>query len=609
MTELVIGGRRVVLPKSLSFTLIEENAEITSSGEYSWDISASLKNKINAMIFKNIYRLNVSTVDVTSDATLIIDNRVRKGKIILLNNTDSEVKFQFVCGNAELNYIAQNDTKIGDYDWGKEATAIDFTRARKSLNYPGYGLFSGYQNNFVCTPVALENETVNAYTISPDTSNPPLEINGVGTIIMQPYLLYYINKLPEVLGYSLKYNALNEDDLAKKIFIVNSVNSLKYSDALPDMTMSEFITAIENFFNVSFTVHPTDKTISINSVQSSISSRKIVKPIVFDAYERNMDEDSESLKLNFTKISYDLGSSNFFKWNCLSSYILSNYKQVSYANLAAIKDWILHNLQDSGAPSNIIFHDNEKNDDYIHVTDVQPATNLFTVPITVSGDSDTLRRIKLVNKFSSVGDDSDKELVLKIVPAEIIKSYQSVNVNSGTAKAYFQLPKSENTYYIPTTSTLISSVEGSETTVPRQNKLVVAIYTGCLKTYFENNVGYVFDIPTLYPFSHVDSTPEFTGSNDLQKLLGLQTWADAFKLVATNTLKLKGATGILARYHQSSILDTSKGYKFTMIENSNTNASSLFLVNNRYYMPISLEHEVNISGFGKKVTGKFYAFK
>ena len=223
MTELIIGGRRVVLSKSLSFTLIEENAEITSSGEYSWDISASLKNKINAIIFKNIYRLNISTVDVTCDATLIIDNAVRNGKIIIQNNTGSEIQFQFIAGNSELNYNAKSDTrKIYELDWGTES-AIDFARALQTLSYPGYGNFSGVQNNFVCTPVKIGDQIANDFN---------LDLTSIGDqIIMQPYLLYYINKLPELLGFKLINNVIESDSRAKKMFLVNAVNSLKYSDA------------------------------------------------------------------------------------------------------------------------------------------------------------------------------------------------------------------------------------------------------------------------------------------------------------------------------------------------------------------------------------------
>ena len=62
-------------------------------------------------------------------------------------------------------------------------------------------------------------------------------------------------------------------------------------------------------------------------------------------------------------------------------------------------------------------------------------------------------------------------------------------------------------------------------------------------------------------------------------------------------------------YKIQNILDTTQEYTFTIFDTPGVSANAIFNIRNRDYMPISLEHEVNITGFGKKVTGKFYAFK
>ena len=617
MTELLIEGKRVVLPKDMSITLNEDNPEVTSNGEYTWDITASLKNKVNKRIFNHLNRLNLSAINTTLNAMLIIDRKVRRGQVIILSNTDIDIKFQFVAGNSELNYIAQNDTKIWEYDFGKEDTAIDFTRAFQSLSYPGYGNFSGYQNNFVCTPVILGSDTANDYTIN-TTVVPIGQINGINDkIIMQPYLLYYINKLPEVLnqGYTWKYNALNDDARAKKMFIINSVNSLKYSDALPDMTVSEFISAIENFFNISFVVDPTDRTISIKSVQSSISSRKTVKPIVFDTYERNMDETSDPLKIDFTKISYELSSSNYFKYNKLSDDILACCDIKEFDNLAAIYDYILP-LSFNAGNELIIYRDKQTDNDWIltpNVSPPEPAISLYGEKIGgfMLG---TEHYISLINKFKSYNLSSDKELVLKLKPAEMnsVTKTWTENIGGTSIKAEFryQLPKISNEYFIATESGFIDLVEKGTSTIQRSTDLEVSLYQGVLEAHSHDTT-----LHSLYPFSSVDTYPEFFPYDEVPVGLGTATEIDAtwynniFKPTATKSMRITGPSGILSDYHQTSLLDTSKQYTFTMLETQDTNAGNLFLINNKKYMPITFEHTVTIDGFKKTVTGKFYALK
>jgi len=577
----------VVLPDDYSFTETEENPEITSLGTYTLDITASLLESKNAIAFQFINRENKSDVKQTAFARKIEYGRITSGTIEIQKNTDIDVTFQFLAGNSELNYIAQNDKKIWEYDWGTES-AIDYARALLSINEIHYGAF-----NFICTPVILSDEIVNSYTISADTATPAMAINGInGKIVMQPWLLYYINKFPEMLGYTLVYNVLNDDPRAKIMYFLNSSGTLKYADALPDWTVTEFKQYIEEFFNVSFLVDAATKTISIHSLQSNLTNKKIISPVVLDSFERDYTEESKSIRLDFTRVSYDLNDSNYFKWNCLSDVVLKNYKIVDYANLDAIKTWLKTHSTDDVAPLNLIFHDVEKNDHYIHVTNIQPAAVLYTLPIIQDGDFDFVRRIQLIDKFSAVGSDTTKELSFKIIPAEMAKSYVNVNVNSGTAKACFQLPKYSNAYYIPQTKTLIESVEGTESSITRPSKLEVVLYTGRIKTYFETRTGYIFDIPTLYPFSHVDFVPEFSWTTDRDNLLKLKTWAETYFIPAVHTtLRLKNAGGIIADYLQATVIDTSKEYVKTLIDGPDVTANNIFIFNNMKYMPISFERE------------------
>jgi len=595
-----ILSKRIVLPNDFSFSWIEENPEVVNSGEFSLDITFSLKFPENLIAVDFINRMNSTKKFVPVDSLLELDGRNHSGTFIFNENDDLTVTGQFVAGNSELKYIAKNSKKIWELDWGTE-TAIDYARALASINAEQYGTF-----NFICTPVVLSNEIVNNYTISADTASPAMAINGInGKIVMQPWLLYYINKFPELLGYTLKYNVLNNYPRAKIMYFLNSSGTLKYSDALPDWTVSEFQQYVEEFFNVSFIVDAATRTVSIHSFESALADKKTISPKQVSEIKREFNQKSESYRLDFTSIRYNLNDTNFFKWNSLSSVVKANYEKMSFTNLDAIKTWVKTHAPGTGAPLNILLYDTEKYDYYIHVTDIQPATFLYTVPVTIIGDSDFLVRIQLMNKFESYDDDNTRELVLNIVPAEMYKAYTNVNVNSGTAKAYFQCPKYSNEYYIPKTKTLIEAVEGTESTIQRPDKLEIALFTGRIKTYFETNVGYVFDIPTLYPFSHIDKTPEFSGTSDHDNLLKLKTWAEThFMTAALITLKLKGSGGIVNDYHQQSVVDLTELYSVYLEDNPDITAANIFILESVKYFPVSLERSV--SNITKPVLCKMY---
>lgn len=622
MTEFFIGTDRVVLPKGLKFTLIDENPLITNTGEYSWDITVSLRNRINAKIFKHIYRINISEIQVSLAAKLIIDNHVRYGKIIILNNSDFEVTFQFISGNAEMNYVAKNEKKIWELDWGQE-DSIDYSKASFTINHPGYGEVNMYGtvlgfNKYVCTPVKSGEDVVNNYSLqTAGWERHSLIVGITGKIVMQPYLLYYINKLPELLGYTLKYNVLNSDGRAKNMFVVNMVDSLKYADCLPDMTVTEFIESIENFFNVSFIVNKSDKTISIHNFKSFIDGKRVVTiNKADDLYNRDLTEKSKSNRLDFTKISYDINASGYYNYQMLSQQILDKCEVKEFANFNSLFNYFYNNnLEDKY----VLYRDLSKMNDYVNIVpDREPVVNVFNEKV------DDERTITLVNRFRSYGDVSDRELKLKIVPVQIIYSTVRLNLYDQDLDTHIeipiQLPLSSNTYTITDDIGLKNTIENGVADIARLNKLEVALFMGKINIvtdyYSEDHYPVI-----LYPFSYCDKYPVYGPLGHYGEPPYQANWHPAnytifeqwrfadFNPKANYTLSLNGSDGIIADYHQEKVVDTTKPYDFTLPDSRYLTADDIAIINNKRYMPISLEYNVDINGFEKKITGKFYALK
>jgi len=153
MIQFFIENQEVILPDDFSFTQIDENPLITNNGEFTLDITVSLRNGKNAKAAKFINRINKIDIDTSYNALMIDDGKYKHGTIIIQSHTNTDMTFQFVAGNSELNYLAKNDKKIWELDWGTES-AIDYARALASLNQTGwFETDSGNENLLVGSAV------------------------------------------------------------------------------------------------------------------------------------------------------------------------------------------------------------------------------------------------------------------------------------------------------------------------------------------------------------------------------------------------------------------------------------------------------------------------
>lgn len=753
MIQFFIENQEVILPDDFSFTQIDENPLITNNGEFTLDITVSLRNGENAKAAKFINRINKIDIDTSYNALMIDDGKYKHGTIIIQSHTNTDMTFQFVAGNSELNYLAKNDKKIWELDWGTES-AIDYARALASLNQTGwFETDSGAENllvgsaviafgsgaalmndqsekyyrsvlmssnsykisggqytypvtsqqyinsvwiklwingprdikiyntlnpanssktftvssgtwmriythpffatgvgsitlemvngvvgdnidwdykkakieigthvtnwipakselfNFVCAPVLLGEEIVNDYTVVQGVDGVLSHITGItDKIIMQPYLMYYVRKLPELLGYTLDYNALINDSRAKKMYLINSVDSLSYADLLPDMTITEFIQAIENFFNVTFIIDKTTKKLSISTLSSSIANKvKIKLSNTLDNFTRNLSEDSKSVKLDFTRVSYDLSDNDYYQYQQLNDEILARCTVKEFNTFTELYVYIQMNYGIVKVNEFVIYRDLQYNNDYFIFDETSFPTKISLYNQAVP----TLKKPKLVNKLASVGTSTTRELILKLIPSALLPKYKTVTYldthlqyGTYTQKCYYQLPSSSSNYYlVETQSKVIDAVENGLKTVPRIDKIEVAMYSGMVVTYVENrppklpttDARVPLDLLT-YPFSHIDILPEFRGSapaaanNYNGDTPEFDSWVTNFyKFRIFESMRLKGNNGIVKSYQIENVLDTSKEYDFEIPDSPYITADNIFEYKNQNYIPISLE--------------------
>lgn len=604
MTQLYINDIEIALGDNFTFKQIDENPVITSVGEFTLDIVISLQIGSNALAFGMIHRRNKRDIPAEWPAAMIVNNKVSHGKAIYISNTDTTVTIQYVSGNSELLYFASQEKKIWEMDWGAEAS-IDYARARQSIQQTGYQSIGFH---FVCAPVKLNDAIVNNFTMADETAQTipsvAFPINGIeGEIIMMPYLLHYIEKMAEIFGFTIKSNVLITNARARCTYLLNNFKSLQYADALPDITLSEFIEIIEDEFNVIFLVDKTKQSLEITYRYENISSRTTIQlDDVVDTYTRTENDESDD-KLNrfkVNKFSYDLPDDLYYKYHRLDEYWLLRATLFFYSDFTSLYNFLTAN-PDAFFNKNGVFFDYQNN--YYLYAD-KPSQDLFSRKITSS------RSVYIFNKFKSAGFGNwDVELILKMIPPIMEKGSLELLFHPGQPDVkvfdvHYQFPFSkydlaDTAHYASTP--LVEMIEQGAPNVTRKPELETCLYMGEIKAFVTSPTDSI-TFTTYYPYSCNDIYPDFGIPPSSPDVTRFETWAlNDFMNYTTSGYRLEN---MVYSYSQNRYFDATKEYVMQMEDNPFLSTSFLFEINNAIYIPIRFER--SISNKPEKVTGYFY---
>lgn len=458
---------------------------------------------------------------------------------------------------------------------------------------------SGQKKSYLKIKFKIDDTTVESYIFKSlnisEWSDLTKWIAIENKIFIQPYLLYYVNKLPELLGYTLGTNELNADQRAKIEYMVNTVYSDKYADFLPDITVNEFITYVENKFHVTFKADSKRKVIDILFLKNEIGARptkKLTK--VFDSFDSEPNTDNQESTLISKSFEYDIETNDYFKYMKLSEDILEKCEIIEFANFTQLYDYI--KVRSGLGDKKIIYRDLQFNRDYFvrkYRDGLLPKIGFYNHPFrgAINGRTSGYD-ICLINKFKDIGDGKNSKIEIAISPSAILRdsiTHTYATSGSFTRDAHYQLPYIENNYYIPENKGFIDTVEKGDSQF-RNSKLSVAMYTGIIKMYDAIR-------PTvLYPFSHIDIFSEF----DCQLDYPTDTWYQThFVPAATKSLVLQS---IYDDYAYTGINSNEK-YKFTTPEK--VDVKYIYHYEGADYIPISIERKSN----EKIITGYFYRLK
>ena len=329
------AAAEVVLQKNFSIQLIEENPFFTRNGKKTFDITLSLKNKINAKIYKHCHRKNNNTpIPLNRSARLIANNHVLLiGTEIILDISDTEVKIQLVAGESEMNFLT-SDRKINKLDLG------DITDNMYKL----IPFFSTSIDEIIYDiPHAVDDPSLNHAFINcqniwqPENNAESPEISASMTnMISQPPLYHIINLVLKSFGYDIVSNILENSDF-KYLYLLNGNFTKYYSKMLPDWTVSEFFEEIEKLFNVIFIVDEHSKRVDICFKKDFYNTEQIIFiDKVLDNYNQKIDPENRTDYSN-ANTGYNLDSDEYFKFQNIDSEILKHVVDtVHFQNFNAI---------------------------------------------------------------------------------------------------------------------------------------------------------------------------------------------------------------------------------------------------------------------------------
>ena len=311
MTELFIDGVSVVLPKDFSIAVKRENPMFTKNGEYTYDITLQLTNPTNAKLYEHLNRLN-SVTEVKSERTAILraDNRVYcNGTEIITGWTDDTVSIQIASGNSELNYFIGADKKIEELEMANYYESLS-PLSQIELTYPSvdYNLVPVYNQD---TEQMCNAWFFNGKSTTPEWSDISVESHPESP---QPYLCAYIKWVLQALGYQLTKNQL-EDTVFKDLYICHANVISNWNQVLRGWTVLDFLTQIEQLFDMVFVVDNKTKTAALLFRGRYLAGADTAHvKWVSDVYESETEDEPDFEDMTQANVSYNLPGDDSWKF-------------------------------------------------------------------------------------------------------------------------------------------------------------------------------------------------------------------------------------------------------------------------------------------------------
>lgn len=581
MTELFIDNKPVMLPAGLDLKVKQQNPLITKNGTFTLDLTLSLQERNNSILYKHIERLQAAAAFDKRSALLISNGHIIiNGTEAYLSNTNEEVKIQLLSGNSELNYFIGADAYISSLDLGKETDLSNehFNRAIRS-SFPNY--------NFTCPIVKIGDTIYNRYYEAERIDTEGFIYNFSNRTI-QPYLLAMIEKVLTALGYDITQNEVANDNFLSRIFILNKDTSGEYNKILPGWTVKEFLEECEKLMNIIFVIDDKDRSVRILCASSNNDTGTYTINNVLDSFERiTVDENP---RISYTNVNYDFPSSTEYKYQDIEDNIMNT------ANIIEVENYseLLKKFTDSDGAflGEELLEEQLQTLNIWHVKD----TDCYYIPEkkqtkveNIPGNINTKAYLLKVNTYKRYESDKDEDyLTLSFFPCIFtLMTYASQHGMIGLThwSSIPYLPSTKDSDDEPEPKTIKKLIEKGITDFDK-NKMQV---TFCA---FYPSVG----------DSNYTTFTDYTPAHGFYKR--------DISILDIGSFRLGGKGGMVQRYFQpNQNIDASKEYTIKFIANTMPNIQAQFILNNKLFICKELEYRIMNEGIHPEITGTFYEVK
>lgn len=584
MTELYIDGISAVLPKEFSVQVKRENPMITKNGEYTYDITLSLQNSTNAKLYKHLNRLNsVDEVTTKRSAVLIADNRVYcSGTEIITGWTDESVSIQIASGNSELNYFIGADMLISELEMKQTAVPAGVTDRQRYIDktYP--------ETEYCLAPVfnRTDEKTYNGWRYQGTTSYAMPHPEEDSVFVPQPYLCPFIKDMLRALGYTLTVNQL-EDTVFKDIYLCHAWNTDKWNEMCPGWTVLDFLTQIEQLFDVVFVIDYKTKSVALLFRGKFFAGTKTAHiRLVDDVYEAEVEDEPDIEDMADCNVSYNLPGDDYWKFACLdediknaaSHDVIPADYQPADERVGYIIAWF---NQKENQRTDTIFTDERTGRDYIFAgTEQSPPF------IMVDAFANLVRENSVTDVEFDIAPATPYAVTVPIHPGDeyieqIDMSVHVPSVNEGT-DSESEEPK-----------TLVEMIQDGSADSDSQSGLALAFYSGLTSIYVYNRQDCMFPVPYIDEYG-------MRGSGDT-----IESYYQTNSVGAS--LRLKSLDSLI--YQSVYDIDYKHGIKINSYDPNVFDMTNIFEVRNKRYVCKEIEYTLDADGRKGAWTGTFYPIR
>lgn len=615
MIQIFLDNKQVQPTAASSIKVTAENPLYLTGSEYAFEIEFPIDIPENRAVFGNITRIDVSKQSTSFAARIMSDNRlILSGQAVITQVSEQSVKIQVLSTVAYAVYASKEQTAYID-ELDIDSVCKD-DHAAGLVMYPVYNTTADVVVNY-CGIMYDSNDS--SYKPVYNDMLMPTEEGKENPLLesWQPFVWLIAKKIAKACGYNLadKDNALKQDDLLGRIFIVNGSGSPYLKSCLPHWTVNEWWNEVRKAFGVVLSIDNTTRTARLENVDSHFADNDSFVFIdnVVDEYTADLDDDTnDDVSVCNTKFA-DHDSDNVA---LLSDDVIAAARyNDDFASIAAIREH-LSTVSDSQMWIN---------------------SNLDTIfrckdgrQFIIFNDMLGAPCISEVNQFRTriINDDEDSaESEIKFVPCPlkeyIVKVYKQIPLGTGikiddyiigsaspkvlTRPDRGDAKKWARNIVVSAAATLEGIIKG-EDSAPDKGEPEGVVYMGIHSTTGYDSVH--FDLKdqisnltcVQYPMPQIPYSRAWLQLNDLVYFDGNGYSLGLCKVDNVKNLYTKS----IAR---SSKIDTRVRYCVKFITDSIPSPSSVYLIHNKKYICEKIEATFQTDGMDKMVTGYFYELR